>query len=85
MKLFFDEETAVKEVPTLQMMTKKQADIGKQAKRIVSELKKVNMKADIETIEGFSQAGSGSMPEQDLPTTLVAIKPKSMNIETFAH
>lgn len=84
LKLFFDEQSALTEIPTLRMMTRNQADTSRQARKIVSELKKGNFGAEIETVEGFSQVGSGSMPEQNLATTLAAIKPKSMSIEGLA-
>jgi L-seryl-tRNA(Ser) seleniumtransferase len=85
LKLFFDEETALSEVPTLQMMMKSKDEIAKQARKIISELKKKITDVSIEAVEGFSQVGSGSMPEQNLPTTLVAIRPKKIDAETLAY
>ena len=40
--------------------------------------------AEVTTIDGFSQMGSGSLPTQDIPTHLVAIRPKNMNAEALA-
>ena len=40
--------------------------------------------AEVTTIDGFSQMGSGSLPGQDLPTRLVAVRSKSIGAEALA-
>ena len=83
-KLFFDEKTALENVPTLKMMLKKPEQITKQAKQLSSKLKKALPDTEIATEPGFSQTGSGSLPTQNLPTTLVTIKQKNMAAESLA-
>ena len=34
---------------------------------------------------GFSQTGSGSLPTQNLPTTLVALRPKALSAQELAR
>jgi L-seryl-tRNA(Ser) seleniumtransferase len=84
LKLFLDEATALREVPTLEMLLRPAADIARQARRIASHLKKAQVEAEISTAPGFSQTGSGSLPTQNMPTTLVAIMPQRMTAETLA-
>ena len=84
LKLFFDEAAALEHVPTLKMMLKKPQQIQKQAKQIAAKLKKSLSDITITTEPGFSQTGSGSLPTQNLPTTLVTIKPKNMTAESLA-
>jgi L-seryl-tRNA(Ser) seleniumtransferase len=84
LKLFLDESVAIREIPTLQMLTRSGDDIMKQAKRIASKLQKNEQKASVETVEGFSQVGSGSLPTQNLATTLVKIGPGQSTAESLA-
>ena len=42
-------------------------------------------KVDATTTRGSSQMGSGSLPAQNLPTTLVAITPEGIDAETLAR
>ena len=84
LKLFLDEATALREVPTVEMMTRKPEDIAVQAKRIADAVLQAAPGAPVATAPGFSQVGSGSLPAQNMATTLVAITPKGCSAETLA-
>jgi L-seryl-tRNA(Ser) seleniumtransferase len=85
LKLFLDESIALRELPTLQMLRRDSSDIAEQAERIAMELKKSVSGIDITTISGFSQMGSGSLPAQNLATTLVALRPEKISAELLAQ
>ena len=85
LKLFLDEAVALREVPTLKMLRRDAPEIAKQAEGIAMELKKNVSNAEITTICGFSQLGSGSLPGQNLPTTLVALQPETIGAESLAQ
>ena len=85
LKLFLDEATALTQVPTVQMLTRPAQDIEKQAKRITAKVKKTVPNAPIETIPGYSQTGSGSLPAQNMPTTLIKITPPVSAEKTTAR
>lgn len=84
LKLFLDESLALAEVPTLQMLRRDTSEIARQAKRMVSQLSKSIPDANITTTAGFSQMGSGSLPTQNLATTLVAVRPEKISVESLA-
>ncbi|MHC4117949.1 MAG: L-seryl-tRNA(Sec) selenium transferase [Planctomycetota bacterium] len=84
LKLFLDESLALTEVPTLKMLRRDTSEIARQAKRTASQLSKSISNANITTIAGFSQMGSGSLPAQNLPTTLVAVRPAKISAESLA-
>jgi L-seryl-tRNA(Ser) seleniumtransferase len=84
LKLFLDESKALREVPTLQMLMRDSSEIKEQAERLVMKLKKGISNVAVETICGFSQMGSGSLPAQNLATTLVAIRPAKISAESLA-
>jgi L-seryl-tRNA(Ser) seleniumtransferase len=85
LKLFFDETIALSRVPTLKMMLPKPQDISKKAKKISSGLKKILPSTHIETIAGFSQTGSGSLPAQNLPTTLISVSTGQYSAQDLAQ
>ena len=85
LKLFLDESLALREVPTLKMLRCEASEIAKQAEGMAMELKKSISGAEITTICGFSQLGSGSLPGQNLPTTLVALQPEKISAESLAQ
>ncbi len=84
LKLFLDENIAINEIPTLKLAMKKLSDITAQAEQIMSRLKKKITAAEISTVSGCSQMGSGSLPTQNLATTLVAILPRKIDAENLA-
>jgi len=84
LKLFLDQSVALREVPTLQMLTRDASEIAKLAEFIVSQLHKKITSAKVTTIGGFSQMGSGSLPAQNLTTTLVAVRPEKISAESLA-
>jgi L-seryl-tRNA(Ser) seleniumtransferase len=85
LKLFLDESIVLRELPTLQMLRRDSSDISKQAESIAMELKKSISGVVVTTISGFSQMGSGSLPAQNLATTLVALQPEKISAESLAQ
>ena len=82
--LFLDESKALGNIPTLQMLSRNEKEIAKEAKRIASKLDKAVSTADVTTVAGYSQTGSGSLPAQNLATTLVAISSEKICAEDIA-
>jgi L-seryl-tRNA(Ser) seleniumtransferase len=79
LSLFLDEDRALTEVPTLRMLRRSLEDIAAQAERIARAINERFGQSVANTLEGFSQMGSGSLPGQNLPTRLVAVSPKSLD------
>jgi L-seryl-tRNA(Ser) seleniumtransferase len=67
------------------MLQRDQADISAVAGNMESELNRRNLPAKVEVIHGFSQMGSGSLPGENLPTSLVAVSPHAMNPAMLAR
>jgi len=82
--LFLDEERVLQELPTFRMLARDRSDIAKQAERIAKALSDVLSGTEVGVIEGASQMGSGSLPTQNIPTMLVAIRPGNMDASQLA-
>jgi L-seryl-tRNA(Ser) seleniumtransferase len=85
LKLFLDEAVALREVPTLQMLRRTPDEIRQHAERLASQLHERAGAATVTTTNGFSQMGSGSLPAQNLATTLVAITPGKISADSLAR
>ncbi len=84
LKLFLDETTALSQVPTLQMLRRDETEIAKEAERMATRLSKSVSDCVVTTTSGFSQMGSGSLPTQNLATTLVSLRPGKISAELLA-
>ena len=71
--LFLDEARALGEVPTLAMLNRRQKEMRRQAQGIADVVNKGGCGVTATVVDGFSKMGSGSLPEQKLPTSLVAV------------
>ena len=85
LKLFLDESVALREVPTLQMLRRSPESIREHAERLASQLQDRNVAATVTTTSGFSEMGSGSLPAQNLATTLVAIAPQKIGVDVLSQ
>lgn len=73
---YLDEEKAIKEIPTLRMLTQPLKDIERRAKKIERLLKRVHSSQfTVKVKQDFSQAGGGSLPLLNLPTFVVILSP----------
>ncbi|MBN2593598.1 MAG: L-seryl-tRNA(Sec) selenium transferase [Sedimentisphaerales bacterium] len=85
LKLFLDETVALRELPTLKMLRRDSSEIAKQAEDIAEQLNKNVSGVTVTMASGFSQMGSGSLPTQNLATTLVALRSEKINAESLAQ
>lgn len=76
-----DEDKAIREIPTLQMLTVNQEILKKRAYHLESILQSVLDKTIAEfTVEkGISAVGGGAMPTAELPTAVVAVSPRNIS------
>ena len=80
LRLYRDEEKAVRMIPTLRMLTLKKTEIEKKASDLCERLQKINnSKLQIDIIEDFSKAGGGALPLLELPTNCLKIRINGMS------
>lgn len=85
LKLFLDEAAALEKVPALRLMLRPVENILQQAERIAAKVQAACPEATVTLGEGQSQIGSGSLPGQNLPTTLVMISTPKLSATTLAN
>jgi L-seryl-tRNA(Ser) seleniumtransferase len=65
------------------MILRKPEDLKSAAESMASQLGNAQIQAEISTTPGFSQTGSGSLPDQNLATTLLVIAPKTISAQAL--
>ena len=90
LRLYADPDRAVRELPTLRLLTRPVAEIAAQAQRVLPKLAAaVAAYADADIITCASQIGSGALPVDALPSAGIAIAPrvkrKGAAAEVLAH
>jgi len=76
LRLYLDEDRAVKAVPTIRMLIATDDEMKVKAEHLYNLLNREPLEGQAEIIPGFSEVGGGSLPLEQLPTHLVAITPK---------
>ncbi len=77
LRLYRDEATAIKEIPTLKMICQTYGSLAKKAERLlklIGKLKTENF--SIELMDGVSKVGGGALPLLELPSRLLCLVPK---------
>jgi L-seryl-tRNA(Ser) seleniumtransferase len=67
------------------MLRRTGSDLHGHAERLAAQVRQTAAGADVGLAAGFSQMGSGSLPGQDLATTLVAVRPHKIGAEALAQ
>ncbi|MBF4692922.1 L-seryl-tRNA(Sec) selenium transferase [Fusibacter ferrireducens] len=81
LRLYFDTDKVISQIPLLEMMTMPLEIIRERATHLRDLLSDQNLVDHICLEEGASQVGGGSMPLQELPTVLVKINPVGLSVK----
>lgn len=82
LRLYLDEDKAIKEIPGLKMLTKSPEVLKKDAQKLSRMIKsRIKDRAIIEIEKDFSQVGGGAMPLENMGTYVVTLRTdkKSLN------
>ena len=80
LRLYRDEEKAIKTIPTLRMITTELSTLESQSQQLKESLDSVlPAEVKVEILDGSSRVGGGALPVQNLPTKLVALSSGSLS------
>ncbi|WP_253288587.1 L-seryl-tRNA(Sec) selenium transferase [Intestinibacter bartlettii] len=80
LRMYLDEEDAIRNIPTLKMITCSLKELDKKADVLLNRIQALNIDADIQKEKNVSQVGGGSMPLEKLDTYTVTIKPNKFSV-----
>ena len=81
LRAYVDEERAVREIPTLRMLTMPLAECLSLAGALADKVRlAVGESAEITVAEDIARAGGGALPITDIATAVVAVAPRSLGV-----
>ncbi len=83
LRIYLDEKKAIKDIPTLRMLTYTMEELYKKVKVLFDLLNNLNLDAKISVEDDFSQVGGGSMPIEKLNTYVISIIPNKMSVSSL--
>jgi L-seryl-tRNA(Ser) seleniumtransferase len=84
LKLYLQPDRVTAEVPIFAAMARRPDELKGEANRLAERLAPLDGVA-VRVIEGTSSVGGGTLPGVELPTWLVAIRPKAMSVDALAR
>ncbi|MEO2089685.1 MAG: L-seryl-tRNA(Sec) selenium transferase [Gemmataceae bacterium] len=82
--LYRDPAKAVREVPTLRMLTTSLAELRERCGRFAGRLRGIAELKTIDVADDVAYVGGGSLPDVAVPTTVIAVTAKNLSEEAFA-
>jgi L-seryl-tRNA(Ser) seleniumtransferase len=80
LRLYLDPERALREIPTLRMLTESPESVSARARLLVDRIVDVTGDAFwVAAMPDVSRAGGGALPLADIPTTIVTLSPRTMS------
>lgn len=80
---YIDEESAMKNIPVLNMINKNLEEIRISAENLSNKLKELSEYLEINTVECLSQIGGGSLPLERIKSYAVTLRPLTMSCASF--
>ncbi len=82
LRLYLDQESAIQKIPTLRMITMTKAELDGRTSRFKEKfLKNLPDTITIKIEDDLSQVGGGALPEQHLPTSVLALQSKAVTVQ----
>jgi L-seryl-tRNA(Ser) seleniumtransferase len=85
LRLYLDESRALREVPTLRMLSTTREMIRPRAEALAARLRELSGLAVVSVLDDVAYVGGGSLPDQAMPTAVVAVQPASLSDADFAY
>ena len=80
LRLYLDPERALRDVPTLRMLTESPESVAARARTLVDRIVAATGEAFwVAAMPDVSRAGGGALPLADIPTTIVTLSPREMS------
>jgi L-seryl-tRNA(Ser) seleniumtransferase len=86
LNIYRDPTEAIRRIPVLKSITSSNAEVQDKARQLAQDVAEaVGPMVEVTTIPGTSQIGGGSLPGQELPTTLVALKSRAISADDLSE
>ncbi len=84
LRIYLNEEMALRQIPVLHLLALPLDELKKRADDLATRLRAIASLASVETAADVSYVGGGSLPDQQMKTWVVEIKPRGRGDADFA-
>jgi len=85
LRIYLNEERALREIPVLHLLSLPAAELQKRADALAERLRTIAGLESVETAADVAYVGGGSLPDQQLKTWVVEVKPRGLSDADFAQ
>jgi L-seryl-tRNA(Ser) seleniumtransferase len=79
LRIYLNEELAVREIPVLRSLGMPLDELKKRASALAKRLRTIETLASVEIVEDVAYVGGGSLPDQQMKTWVVEVKPRDLS------
>lgn len=84
LRFYYDTPAALKNIPTLRMLTCETGELQKRARKLSRRIKsKIQAACDVDVVSVSSKVGGGAMPDCNLPSWAVVLTPRKISLNTL--
>jgi L-seryl-tRNA(Ser) seleniumtransferase len=85
LRIYLNEEAALREIPVLRLLGLPLDELKKRADDLAARFRSIEQLASIEIAEDIAYVGGGSLPDQQMKTCVVVVKPRDVSDADFAQ
>jgi L-seryl-tRNA(Ser) seleniumtransferase len=85
LRIYLNEETALRDIPVLQLLGLPLEELKKRAGALARRLRAIETLTSVETLEDIAYVGGGSLPDQQMKTWIVEVKHRDLGDADFAQ
>ncbi|MSQ94075.1 MAG: L-seryl-tRNA(Sec) selenium transferase [Gemmataceae bacterium] len=85
LRIYLNEEIALREIPVLRLLGLPLHELQSLAEELATRLRANTALASVATAEDVAYVGGGSLPDQQMKTWVVEVKPRDLGDADFAH
>ncbi|MGL5348106.1 MAG: L-seryl-tRNA(Sec) selenium transferase [Peptostreptococcaceae bacterium] len=83
LRMYLDEQKAIKNIPTLRMLTYTIEELEDKANKLFLMINEIDLKAAVKINDGYSQVGGGSMPLENIKSKVIEIIPNNISVSSL--
>ncbi|MBM3993505.1 MAG: L-seryl-tRNA(Sec) selenium transferase [Planctomycetes bacterium] len=85
LRIYMNEEAALRDIPVLRMLGVLLDELKKRATALAKRLRIIETLASVEVVDDVAYVGGGSLPDQQMKTWVVEVKPRAGSDADFAY
>jgi L-seryl-tRNA(Ser) seleniumtransferase len=85
LRIYLNEEAALREIPLLRLLGLSADELKIRADELAVRLRGIDQLASVEIAEDVAYVGGGSLPDQQMKTWVVVVKPRDLSDADFAQ